>query len=345
MRDVIVYPFPYSQKSNRYIDLLYTAVRRQPGVSVQESSLAGIIVRRLKNPNARQVVHVHWSVMLFGSRFLLKAILKLFQSVILLAILKAMNVRIVWTMHNLIAHDFPYPRLDRLARKFFWILSDVIIIQQKSVADQLAKQYPNKTIRYIPLGNYIDAYGPSSDERQAFRKRLHISEQAVVVLSLGLLRPYKHVEELIDVVIAAQVPELVLVIAGPAKPAYAKSLQVRIADNPAIKLIDTYIPDAEVAGYFALADWSVFWYDRSTLTSASIMLSLSYGVPVACRDVPAADILTNENGFIFKDRASMIAFLKSLPNLKPLSLGQVVDSVRRYDWDEIARQTLQTYVN
>lgn len=340
---VVVYPFPFSQKSNRYIDLLYTAVQRQSGVMVQKSSLVGILVWRLRNWRVRHVIHIHWSVMLFGSRFLPKAVLRLIWNVGILSILKLLRVRIIWTMHNLAAHDFSYHQLDRIARWLFRNLANVIILQQRIVANQLAEENPGKTITYIPLGNYINAYGINAGMESVLRRRFGIADSDIVLLSLGLLRPYKHIEQIIDAVLTANVSGVRLIIAGPAKPAYAVQLRAKVANHPTIILVDSYIPDKEISGYFSLADWSVFWYDESTLTSASIMLSLSYGVPVICRNVPAADIITVENGIVFKDQADLIVLLKTLSQRPYPNPADVVDSVRIYDWDKIAEQTVRWY--
>ena len=206
-----IYPFPTHDNNNPFLWELY---RRIDGV-------APTPLWQISKPG---IIHIHWSSQLYGSRFLLKSIASLATNFFRLWYLKQHGCKIIWTMHNLSAHDFPHPWIDWMGRKFLFVLSDAIIIQQKSAQESLSRRFPRKRIVHIPLGNYIGLYGNwySQEHRD------------IVLLSFGLVRPYKKIDEIIRVVRQSG-QNIQLRIVGKATETYAKILQ-KIYDPPRVSL-------------------------------------------------------------------------------------------------------------
>ena len=310
-----IYPFPTHDNNNPFLWELY---RRIDGV-------APTPLWQISKPG---IIHIHWSSQLYGSRFLLKSIASLATNFFRLWYLKQHGCKIIWTMHNLSAHDFPHPWIDWMGRKFLFVLSDAIIIQQKSAQESLSRRFPRKRIVHIPLGNYIGLYGNwySQEHRD------------IVLLSFGLVRPYKKIDEIIRVVRQSG-QNIRLCIVGKASDAYAKNLKTLIGDSSSIAFENRFVPDNEVAGLLGGADYSVFWFDDSVLTSSGIILSLSYGLPVIARKSPATEkIHDGRNGYLFTNADTLLDILLKLPHTRKLEHEDIIGTVRNDSQEYVAEQ-------
>ena len=75
---------------------------------------------------------------------------------------------------------------------------------------------------------------------------------------------------------------------------------VKNSDAPVQLTISEFIPESEMAQLLGSADYAIFWFDDSVLTSSGVILSLSYGLPVICRRIPTAEkIRDGVNGYLF----------------------------------------------
>ncbi|MEK7083849.1 MAG: hypothetical protein AAB932_01290, partial [Patescibacteria group bacterium] len=87
------------------------------------------------------------------------------------------------------------------------------------------------------------------------------------------------------------------------------------------------------------ADYAIFWFDDSVLTSSSIILSLSYGLPVICRRIPAAEkIRDGINGYVFDATEDLQELLKRLPSLPKPKPQDVITSVAHDTPELVAEQ-------
>lgn len=316
MKNLIFYPHPSANNSNAYLRLLYEALQRQDW-------------------GGRRILHIHWEHNLFGSRFLAVALLKFVSSVVWLVVLKVRGFRIVWTLHNFHDHGNRFPGLGRFMRWLLWHMADAVIVQQKSALTR-PWPYPRK-LHYVPHGNYIDVYGTALP---------HASSGSVTLLALGAIKPYKNLEFIIDAFKATHDERLRFVIAGEGKADYVRQLSDRAAGDERISIENKFIPDPEIPATLARADYAVFWYDESVLTSGAMILALSYGIPVIARDIVAADVVEEGvNGYRFHDRSDFVRLLAELPSRTPLSSEAVVASVRDASWDAVARVTADIYKN
>jgi glycosyltransferase involved in cell wall biosynthesis len=154
------------------------------------------------------VVHVHWiHEFLGGSRGApSRRTVRWFDWQ--LRILRALRVRIVWTVHNLEGHEADGggraaegARRDAAAHRAIIEHADAIILHCLAARDGLISRYePSASARarmhVLPHGNYVRHYVVDLDPDQA-REELDLGSGGPVFAFVGSIRGYKGVEELV----------------------------------------------------------------------------------------------------------------------------------------------------
>jgi glycosyltransferase involved in cell wall biosynthesis len=134
----------------------------------------------------------------------------------------------------------------------------------------------------VPHGSFVGLY-PNTASKLESRKHLGIDQKKFTFLFFGMIREYKGIDTLLEVFpeILKAHPGTQLIIAGAcndnklrqkienAQEMYKNSIYTRLEQ----------IPDEEIQYYFNAADIAVFPFKRIT-TSGSVLLALSFGVPV-----------------------------------------------------------------
>lgn len=193
---------------------------------------------------------------------------------------------VVWTAHNLQAHDAADADHERRMIQALVDVCDGIIVLSNAAAELLCQEYrlaPKTQVQVVHHGHYMDAY-PNTISREAARARLALPDHARVVLSLGRLQPYKGIEDLIAAFAGVASTGDVLMLAGKsistdytrklhalAEPLRAKALRVDIGDEE--------IPEYELQVYFNACDLVALPF-RQVLNSGSLLLAMSFGCTV-----------------------------------------------------------------
>lgn len=349
IQTVFVYPFPASSGSNHYLGLLYGALEGMTSGSwkatVRSIDLADISEQQKKFPQSKHVIHVHWSTVLYGSRWALKSAWLLWRNFRYLRKLKNQGVKILWTMHNFYAHDYPHPKIDRYGREQLGELADAIIIQQKKAATDCQQRWPQRKINYLPHGHYLEAYGPLVARSVKKREDWGFKGDDLVLISLGAIRPYKGLEEIVDAIRSTNNSNLKMLIAGQGQASYIQRLKSLVAGDSRFVFYDKFVADEKVPEFLSLADYGIFWYDDSVLTSGGIILSLSYGLSVIARSSGlTVELVREQNGHLFQAKDDLI---KILDSLRPgLFNGQLVQqSVADWSWENISKSLLDIMIS
>ncbi len=260
------------------------------GVSVSGARAPGrdpvAILRSWLTHGRAPVVHLHWTHNYLGQRAdgssarfaRVRGALFLGQ----LRILRALGVRIVWTVHNLGHHDGagtagPNARVHRRLVS----LSDAVICHCQAALEAVTVTYGIRArdrarLHVIPHGNYVNVYGPSRTRDDA-RRSLGMPLDARVLLFVGAVRAYKGLAALAATFRDVQGPNLRLVIAGkPATQADAQELTAAAAVDARMDLRLGFVPDDELPVLLGAADAVVLPF-RDILTSGSAILAMSYG--------------------------------------------------------------------
>jgi glycosyltransferase involved in cell wall biosynthesis len=195
--------------------------------------------------------------------------------------------RLAWTVHNIIPHGARFEAEEAELSAEVVARSDVIHIMADGTPDLVRDWFaiPAEKVLRVPHPSYLGAYEDIVTREQA-RHELGLWPDEIVHLVFGALKPYKGLAELLDAwdVLAKDGRPRRLVIAGaPGEEPGIAEIVERAALNPSVLIHPRRIPPQDVQVFLRAADVAVLPYLRS-LNSGSLMLALTFGVPVV---VPA----------------------------------------------------------
>ena len=332
---VIAYPAFSAREQNPYTRLLYGNMRAH----VSDFSYYRAMTTKFN------VFHVHWpewelntfvSAIEAGTRLKFK----------LLAIdfIRARGAKVVWTVHNLKAHEGLHPTLE----KWFWLAFirrvDAYIALSQSGREAALKHFPQleHTPGYvIPHGHYRDEYPNSSSENA--RKQLGIDPAAKVLLFFGRVREYKNVPALIRAFRKTR-GNVVLCVAGqPSSEDLTSTVKMEAAADPRVLLHLYGVPRERVQVFFRAADLVVLPY-RDILNSGTALLSLSFNRPVLVPDRGAMGELRAKTGPRWvRTYAGEIDASKLEAALNWVIRTERPKEAELDEWPKLAEQTLSVY--
>lgn len=244
------------------------------------------------------LLHLHWPEAAAVQPSLFRSLLDTAALMGAVAAARVRGIPIIWTVHNLRAHE---PRRQWLERTLMAVmsrsLSGWISLSETGVPQVLQthptlRQHPRLVTRH---GHYASLYPPSPGKRAA-RAAIGAPDDARLLLSLGLIRPYKKVPELIRAFRETRDPHLRLILAGrPADPATAAEVRTAAEGEGRVILRLTHVAAEELPALFGAADGFVLGAE-SFLNSGAALLASSFGVPVLAPVNPTTRELQSELG-------------------------------------------------
>jgi len=201
-------------------------------------------------------------------------------------------------------------------------------------------------IAVVPHGHYIGSY-PNTVSRAEARARLGIPDGAFVFLMLGLLRPYKGLEELLPAFRSITDPDALLLVAGKAGDAdYMSRLSGLAAGDPRIWLRPGFVATEDVQVHMNAADVCVLPY-RQITTSGAAVLAFSFGRPVVAPRLGAFSSLVDQSRGVLYDPAGQAALAAALEQARQTdwmgSAPEIRAWVAQCDWTAIGEQLLAAY--
>lgn len=297
------------------------------------------------------VLHIHWlDPYLKGENWLTKFIycLKFLFDVLLV---KKKGIKIIWTVHNLTAHNSQFLGLQIWIKRQFMNIADQIIVHSEAAKQALLETFltaPIHKLNVIPHGHYRDIYPPAIAKNLA-RQTLNLPEKKLIFLNFGVLKPYKGTEKLLQTWQADidQNTNYHLLVVGKALDSdYGEKLQAIVNKVPTITLTNKYIDDEEIALYFSAVDAVILPFQK-ILTSGSLLLAMSYNKPIiAPQFAGIKEALGTANDFLYDpdQDGALSQVILSLINqdLEPVShkVKAVCDTL---DWQAIAEKTKSLY--
>jgi glycosyltransferase involved in cell wall biosynthesis len=198
------------------------------------------------------------------------------------AIMKMRGKPVVLTVHNVLPHE--KSRLFVLAEKMLCAMADAVIVHSRLNREQLIDLcgLPPGRVCRIPMSAHRNPPPPIS--RNEARQALGLPEKVPVLLSFGVIRPYKGIDVLLHAFarIHAKHPEARLVIAGKPWMPWAP-LQAVIDENGLAGRVDLfldYIPAERSPLFFTAADLILLPYTHFDAQSAVGAQVLPYKRPV-----------------------------------------------------------------
>lgn len=268
------------------------------------------------------VLHLHWPEVLVERRTTSRSLVSALLLGAVLVRCRLTGRAVVRTAHNVRPHESPArssAAVLRLCDRWTtaWIrLNDTT----PTPAGALAVT--------IPHGHYRDWYRARGVDPEPGR-----------LLTFGLLRPYKGVEDLLAAFAAVEDPALVLRLAGrPTDPGIAEAVHAAAAADPRVSARLDHVPDDDLVDEVERAALVVLPY-RDLHNSGALLLALSLDRPVLVPRNAVTDALAAEVGEAWVQRYDGA--------LGPGHLAAAQDAVRGLagrpdlsgrEWPEIGRR-------
>jgi len=191
----------------------------------------------------------------------------------LLHSLRKRGIRVIFLCINVFEHeDNP---VKKALTKLILGRVDAMIVHSEQEKREILEFNPTATVRKHLLPLFIYDIGPN----QRHDGNLHL-------LFFGFVRPYKGIDILLEAVGILRGRDISLKIVGEFwndKDVYLTRIKdLGIADK--VEIVDRYVTDEEMSGYFAWADLVALPY-RKSRTSGIIATAYGFGKPVLATDV------------------------------------------------------------
>lgn len=267
--------------------------------------------------------------------------------------LRAAGVTVVQTVHNPRPHAGESPLLPPGAPLGEAV--DAWVALSEASAATLRADHPGlaQRVRLLPPGIAAPAGGATAERRGA-RDRLGLDAEAPTALFLGLIRPYKGLDLLLEAFsgVAQRLPAARLVVAGLPRPSflpYRRQIE-RLGLGERVSADLRYLPQAVMDDYLTAADLVVLPY-RDASQSAVLGAALAVDRPVlasAIGGLPemlagcAAELLVPPGDAAALEHA-LLRLLGDRAAAAALGRRAGAAARQRYSWPRAAAETMELY--
>jgi len=276
------------------------------------------------------------------------------EEVLFFRFLKWRGAKLIITAHNVLPHESS--KLDFYVKSLVYKSANAIIVHSDFIKNKIIQNFSinSNKINVIPHGNFDYYIKPNEITYEDSRKNFSLDISDNVMLFFGFIRPYKGLDLLLEAFEKAAEKDfkLKLIIAGNVIEG-RESLIEEIARNKFSSRIHTilsFVPNEEVAKYFAAADVVVLPY-KNIDHSGIIHLAYSFSKAVLATNVgdfneviedgKSGKILNNNNPDEFAD--AIIDIFKDKSKLREMGdYGKFLNKTK-YSWQDISKKTIQVY--
>lgn len=277
-RKIIVFPY---WADNAFIDIMYIASTSR-GMGVVKTFFLEDLQQKIGQAGPGDIVHIQWTTRVCQeaeNEDDAVARLNRFQTSLRQA--KDRGLKIIWTVHNVMAHESRFIELETELYRFLADIADTVHVMNPKTADFVrpAFEIPEDKSVCLPHPSYRGWYDASLS-RKAARAALLVPQNAKVVLFFGNIKPYKGVLELIAAVRCLQEidPTVHLLLAGRVSAADRNALDAALSKGVRHVKELGYVSAEDTPIWFTAADLMVVPYKRS-LNSGSLQLAASFDLP------------------------------------------------------------------
>lgn len=299
------------------------------------------------------VVHIHWP-QTRAKGPILKALQISGELALRLAIQRARGAAIIWTAHNIHAHDQNNPALERALMGCVTRLISGAVYLSATSRDMAEARYPalrRKPHAIIPHGIY-GAVFDSEKDRSAARAHFSIPPSERVVSFLGDILPYKGLDVLTKAVMKLKPSELFLLVAGtfPADDSYAQEIRAGISKlqvlGHKVRFTERRLSNSEMVDAIRASDVVALPY-KAAANSGLAILAIEHGARLLTTDHAVFRELRDEVG---SDRITIAgpdfdadAVRTALQGKKGGAQDRIDTFLQARSWTSIAAQTVAFY--
>lgn len=248
------------------------------------------------------------------------------------------NCNLVWTPHNIIPHDSKHLRVHRFCRRFFarnmkWIR----LFSELSLPAAIHEfKCESKKFKIIPEGSYVGYY-PDNTNRNEAKKYFNISEDKLVLLYIGFIKPYKGIVELINFFKRSFSDNAVLIIAGKVMDAdYFETVKHSLNEN--VMVINRFIENDELQLFFNAAD-AVTLPFKQIANSGSVILAMGFKKAVIAPQLGVlAERLKNQPELLYPESLDQsFEVLKKMTRGRLIQIGELnFCELDKFKWNDFA---------
>lgn len=340
---IIASPGIRAKHKNPYTSMLYEQMY-EIGVEVNEAT-----PRKIFFGAGIAIWHFHWPEGALNYKSTVKVLFKLFKLFSQIYWVKLRRVRIVWTVHNLQAHEQLHPKIEAwFWRRFLANLDGAINLSESGralsfKAHPILQSKPNFVIAH---GHYKGRY-PDVVTRTQARRRLGYNEDNALALFLGHLRPYKNAISLVEAFKASSSCNFRLLIAGtPSSDEMRQQLETACKGEERITTHLQFISTEDIQYYLRAADIMVLPYE-TILNSGVALLALSFDCPVLAPEKGSLVDLQKQVGadWVRLFNAQLTSDVLSRALHWSVEHRGVSPNLHAHDRNSVAKDTLKAYMS
>lgn len=335
--------------SNPYQELLSKGLS-QSSVRVHKLPQSVWIASKLRNARRGDVLHLHWIDRLHMRHGRIDTLVKTAVFIVQLWWLKRRGIKLFYTLHNLDPHDSSIKSVERWTQNWVARNSNKVFVHCGFARREIIRRasLAPKRVTLVPHGNYVGVYGDESTQLIS-RNKINLPQDAFVILFLGALRWYKGLDELVDAFHKLQATDARLLVAG-------SILDDRVADELyRASMVDSrilvragFVDDNLIADYLSAANVMALPF-KKVLTSGSLILAMSYGLPVVTCQAGCLTETGKASGIIFfggstgRNLTDALAIAYHERQHLPVAGARAKARARRWDWSRIGRRVARAY--
>jgi glycosyltransferase involved in cell wall biosynthesis len=268
---------------------------------------------------------------------------------------RTLGIHIVYTVHNVTPQDAPDRYKDRYRSAYG--VADALICHGNEARSRLVQDFAiqEKRIWVIP-------HGPLFAEKQDLtpeqvRAKLGLRVDETLVLSLGVVSPYKGILFLLDAWkrLVDGGAKARLIIAGTGDPGLLSEIQERVAAagmGSSVDLWLRFIPVEQLPLLYQAADILVYPYKAGT-TSGALLTGMNYSKAMVTTTLPFfCELLTHDRDAMLIGYGDVEGWAQALRTLvedtgRRTRLAHNVKQCKALvtSWAEIARATSECYLS
>jgi len=309
--------FPFGGKENPYTKMVADAVEQGGNTPIPLQDTKFFPIRRACQSGV-DLIHMFWPSNFYHSSTWIGTLAKRLMFADGLNCLG--RLPLIYSADNLYPHDAASPDFEKSQIQKIVNETDGIIVASKAAQEIFSQSYKiSQATKFfiVPHCNYIGKYKDTMSRSQA-RATLGIGPQEKVMLSLGRINKYKGLGLLSKAFFKAGIKDSHLLIAGSCNQPEIIN-EIKGNNNPDLSQVkmtihSRFIPDDEIQTYMRAADCVVLSYDDVPMNPGSVILAMSFGLPVCCVNTGSvAEILGPRCLFPYQpqDLDSMISAIRT----------------------------------
>lgn len=337
--------------TSRYPEALVNSIKDLPDIeivpigNISKNATQGAQNIIDQNPT---ILHLQWPESHVNRKEKGDELLAIYQD--FFKIIKNAGIKIVWTQHNIMPHDYRDCPFFKSIYELFATNSDGLIHHS-----QWGKKYFHEEYKSDALDSVI-RHGAFADEatykgsKEDARNELNIPHDTRVFFTLGGTRKDKNLEALLGCFKKRENKNELLIFSSSSigNDEYIDEIRALAKTVKNIRIHEGNMPDEELAINARASDAFIFAYGDKNLTSGSPHLSQAHGIPQVVLPSPYSDEIMGETGLFFEPTPSIMEglnrFLDELDDERLNKCQKHFQTIPEdYQWETIGKQTLAFY--